>query len=605
MRSLSIVSGFILLLTSLNGQTDWPSYGHDAFGQRFSPLAQITPENVGRLKLVWQYGVTPPAQPGRVQVVPATEVTPIMAGGLLYYPATDRTLVALDPVTGREAWKRDLGAPSPRRGVTYWPGDGENVARVFVGTGDGRLLALNARTGEPIPSFGVEGAINLRVGVADKFPQMAYRISSPGAIYKNLIITGAQGQENELKGPLQDVRAWDVRTGKLVWTFHLNPHPGELGNDTWPEGSWIDAGSPAAWGSASVDSERGLVFLPVGQPAPQYYGGQRPGLNLFASSLVALDAVTGQRKWHFQLTHQDIWDYDYSAIPALMDVRQNGRTIPAVVAISKASLMFFFNRETGEPIYPVEERRVPASDVEGEAIWPTQPFPVKPPPLARLGITPSELFTGEPTHEKFCRDLVEQIGGIHNYGPYTPYSDKEYRIIFPGQVGGVNFGGVAIDPRLGYVFVNTIDEAGMGILRKQGDTYVRFSPLGVGTHYARFWDPVRQLPCQTTPWAHLTAINANTGEIAWRVVLGNHDELGMKNTGSVGPGGPMATAGGLVFIGATIDRGFRAFDSRTGRLVWETKLESGGHSNPMTYMGANGRQYVIIVSSGINAFALG
>jgi quinoprotein glucose dehydrogenase len=266
--------------------------------------------------------------------------------------------------------------------------------------------------------------------------------------------------------------------------------------------------------------------------------------------------------------------------------------------------MFFLNRETGEPIYPVEERAVPGSDVPGEAIWPTQPFPVNPPPLARFGVTPAELFTGEPEHEKFCRDLVETIGGMHNYGPYTPYSDKEYRIIFPGQVGGVNFGGVSIDPSLGYVFVNSIDEAGMGILQKQGQTYARFSPLGPGTSNARFWDPQKQLPCQAPPWAHLTAVNANTGEIAWRTVLGNHDELGMKNTGSVGPGGSMATAGGLVFIGATIDKGFRAFDSRTGRVVWDTKLDTGGHSNPMSYMGADGKQYVVIVSSGINAFAL-
>ena len=598
----------VLFATPLFCQNDWPVYAGDASGQRYSSLKQINTQNVAKLKMAWQYGVKSGEDtPGRPAVVPATEVTPIMAGGLLYYPTTDRSVVALEPETGKEVWSYDLGAPAPKRGVTYWAGDAQNVARIIVGDGNGRMIALNAKTGRPIPGFGNEGTVDLRKGVGEKFPRIVYRMSSPGNIYKNLIITGAQGQENDLKGPLQDVRAWDVRTGKLVWTFHLNPHPGEFGNDTWPAGSWEDASSPAAWGAVSVDAQRGLVFLPIGQPAPQYFGGVRPGANLFSSSVLALDAATGQRKWHFQMTHHDIWDYDSSAVPVLMDVKQNGRTIPAVVAISKISLMFFLNRETGKPIYPVEERPVPKSDVAGEAIWPTQPFPVKPPPLARQSIRPDEIFTGEPEHEKFCRDLVQQIGGIHNSGAYTPYSDKEYRIIFPGQVGGANYGGMAVDSKLGYVFVNTIDEAGMGILRKQDDTFTRFSPLGAGTHYARFWDPAKQLPCQKAPWAHLTAVNANTGEIAWNVVLGTSDELeaaGMHNTGSVGPGGPLATAGGLVFIGATNDNRFRAFDSKSGKVVWETKLDAGGHANPMTYMGKDGKQYVVMVSSGVNAFRL-
>jgi len=328
---------------------------------------------------------------------------------------------------------------------------------------------------------------------------------------------------------------------------------------------------------------------------------------LFSSAVIALDAATGKRRWHFQMTHHDIWDLDTSAIPALIDVTKDGKTIPAVVAINKTSLMFFLNRETGEPIYPVEERPVPQSTVPGEKTWATQPFPVKPPPLARQSIAADEIFSAEPEHAKFCRDLVEKIGGIHNVGPYTPYSDKEYRIIFPGQVGGVNYGGVSVDPRLGYVFVNTIDEGGMGILNKQDDTYNRSSPLGAGTQFARFWDPVKQMPCQPGPWAHLTAVNANTGEIAWRVVLGSMDELeakGVHNTGAVGPGGSMATAGGLVFIGATVDKRFRAFSSRSGEVLWETKLDAGGHANPMTYMGSDGKQYVAIVSSGLNVFAL-
>jgi quinoprotein glucose dehydrogenase len=263
------------------------------------------------------------------------------------------------------------------------------------------------------------------------------------------------------------------------------------------------------------------------------------------------------------------------------------------------------------PTAPVEERPVPTSDVPGEATWPTQPFPVKPPPLSRLSITADDVFTGEPTHEKFCRELVETIGGIHNYGPYTPYSNQEFRVIFPGQQGGPNFGGVAVDQTTGYVFVNSRDVAGMGRLDKSpdGDTvaYRRTSPLGSGTTNARFWNPQNSLPCQMPPWAHLMAINANTGDIVWRVPLGTSDELeakGMKNTGAFGQGGPIVTAGGLVFIAGTIDKRFRAFDSKTGRVLWEGRLESEGHTTPMTYMARNGKQYVVVVTTGVNAFAL-
>ena len=436
-------------------------------------------------------------------------------------------------------------------------------------------------------------------------------MASPGLIYRNFIVTGAQGQEDNSEGPAMDVRAWDVRTGKLAWTFHTIPHPGEPGYDTWPKDYWMTAGTPANWGFGSVDVARGLIFLPIGQPAAQYYGGHRPQQNLYGSSVVALDANTGKVRWYFQLTHHDVWDYDNAATPALIDVVRNGRRIPAVVTVAKSGLMFFLERETGKPIYPVEERPVPASDIPGEVTSPTQPFPVKPPPLSRLSISPNEIFTGEPTHEKFCRDLAEQIGGIHNLGPYTPYSNKEFRIVFPGQQGGPNFGGVAVDPTLGYVFVNSRDVGGMGRLDKtpDGDTvaYRRFSPLGRGTVNARFWNPANSLPCQQPPWAHLMAINANTGDIVWRVPLGTTDELeakGIKNTGAFGQGGSIATAGGLVFIAGTIDRRFRAFNSRTGQLVWEARLESEGHTTPMTYKAPNGKQYVVVVTTGVNAFAL-
>ena len=604
---------FILLFLAcpLFAQTDWPSYAHDAGGQKYSPLTQIDTSSVAKLKLVWRYD----GNGGLGQA------TPIVAGGLMYYSAGN-TVSALEPESGKVVWTYRLSAGAPRRGITYWAGDKQNQARIIVIADDARMIALNLTTGVPIPGFGNEGSVDLKAGVADKFPKMKYQVTSPAGLYKNLLITGSSGAEFYAKGPLQDIRAWDVRTGKLVWSFHLNPHPGEVGNETWPEGAWMDAASPSAWGAVSVDEARGLVFLPVGQASPVWDGTQRPGSNLFSSSVVALEAATGKRRWHFQMVHHDIWDLDTSVIPALMDVTQNGRKIPAVVAVSKSALMFFLKRETGEPIYPVEERPVPQSSVPGEKTAATQPFPVKPPPLARQSIAPNEIFNAEPEHAQFCRNLVEKIGGIHNLGPYTPLSEKEYRINFPGQDGGTNVGGVSIDPKLGYVFVNTKDEGEMGILAKPGDANDLANPaqrarpadprpdiydLASPVQGRRFSDRSKELPCQTPPWAHLTAVNANTGEIAWQVVLGSMDEMeakGVHDTGAIGIGSSMATAGGLVFIGATADKRFRAFESRTGKVLWETKLPAEGSSIPITYMGRDGKQYVAISGGGLNVFAL-
>ncbi len=602
------------LFVPLFAQGDWPGYGKDAFGQRHSPLGQINTGNVRKLKPAWQYGIDPKAvsMDNATRLLTSTEAVPIMVGGVLYSPTMKRTIVALEPETGKEIWKYELGnVGAPLRGVSYWAGDQDHPASILAGTNDGKLIELNAKTGKLVPGFGNEGAVNLKQGVTDRFPDAPYHMASPGAIYRNSIITGAQGKEDEPGGPDMDVRSWDLRNGKLNWTFHTIPHPGEPGYETWPKDYWMTAGSPANWGAATVDEQRGLIFLPIGQPAAQYYGGARHGQNLYSSSIVALDANTGKVRWYFQLTHHDMWDYDAEAAPTLMDITQNGKKIPVVIAVSKPGLMFFLDRETGKSIYGMEERPVPQSDIPGEESWPTQPFPLKPPPLTRQGMRPDEVFKGEPEHEKFCKDLVEKIGGIHSYGSYTPYSSKEFRVIFPGQQGGPNYGGVAVDPKLGYVIVNARNVAGMGRLDKRPENdpvaYRRFSPLGAGTVNARFWDPSKQLPCQQPPWAELMAVNANTGDIAWRIPLGTSDEMeakGIHNTGAFGQGGPITTAGGLTFIAGTIDARFRAFETKTGKLMWETKLDTEGHTNPMTYMGKNGKQYVVIVSSGLNAFAL-
>ena len=599
-----------LFAPGLFAQKEWPNYGGDPGGQRYSNTG-----NVAKLKPVWQYGLSTGGVDfanSAVRAETGSEAVPLIVGGLLFVPTRQKTIVALEPETGKEIWKYDLGKVSaPLRGVAYWSGDSSHPAQILAGTFDGKLLALNAKTGKLVPGFGNEGAVDLRAGVADKFPNSPYHMGSPGTVFRNLIVTGAQGKEDDPEGPAMDVRAWDLRTGKLAWTFHPMPRPGEPGYETWPKDYWVNAGSPAYWGAATVDEQRGLIYLPIGQPAAQYYGGARPGNNVYSSSIVALDASTGKVRWSFQLTHHDVWDYDAEAAPALMELVRDGKKVPVVVAVSKPGLMFFLERETGKSVYPVEERAVPQSDIPGEQTSPTQPFPLKPPPLTRQGMTPDEVFKGEAEHEKFCRDLVEKIGGVHSLGSYTPYSSKEYRIIFPGQQGGPNYGGVAVDPKRNWVILNTRNTAGMGRMDKSLDgdpvKYRRSSPMGPGSANARFWDPKKEMPCQQPPWAELMAVNANTGDIAWRVPLGITEELeakGIHNTGAFGQGGPIVTAGGLVFIAGTRDNHFRAFETATGKMVWDTKLESQGHTMPVSYVGRNGKQYVVIVSSGVNAFAL-
>jgi quinoprotein glucose dehydrogenase len=371
---IACIAGASLYAQTASRSAEWTTYSGGAEGQRYSPLSQINTKNVSGLRLAWQYGVPGAGVP--VKSVGRSQAIPIFVRGVLYTSTAQRTIVALNPATGDEIWKYELEkGGAPNRGVAYWAGEGRLSARILAGTSDGRLLALDAGTGKPVAAFGDQGAIDLRVGVAEKFPKMPYSMASPGIVYRNLIITGAQGQEDNPEGPAMDVRAWDVRTGKLIWTFHTIPHPGELGYETWPEGYWMTAGSPANWGFGSVDAERGLIFLPIGQPASQYYGGHRAQQNLYSSSVVALDANTGRVRWHFQLTHHDVWDYDNAATPALVDVVRDGRRVPAIVTVAKSGLMFFLERETGKPIYPVDERPVPHSDIPGEETWPTQPFP--------------------------------------------------------------------------------------------------------------------------------------------------------------------------------------------------------------------------------------
>jgi len=606
-----IVFTVALVAYTLGAQTDWPVYGHDAGGMRYSPLKQINTANVSTLHRSWTYHTGELLEPKAAGSAPravAFETTPLVIGNTLYLSTPANRVIALEPETGREIWAFDpqakwRGELSSRahRGVAYWPGDQRTPPRILFGSLDGRLIALNAKTGQPVPGFGKEGQVNLREGVADRFPDAVYAVTSPPAIYRDLVITGAEVPERPGSGPSGDVRAWDVRSGHLVWQFHTIPQPGEPGHETWEGDSWKDRTGVNVWSIMTVDADRGMVFLPIGSPAYDFYGGDRKGQNLYGNCLVALDARSGKLLWYYQFVHHDLWDYDPPAPPALITVRRAGRDIPAVVQVTKMGLVFILDRVTGKPLYPVEEQPAPKSDVPGESTWPTQPIPLKPPQLSRSSVTRGDISDVTPESHRFCAELFEQF---ENRGRYTPYGLKP-SLVFPGTLGGATWSGVSFDPDLGYIFVNTNETGAVGWMEElpKGSPvrYGRTSSLG---EYARFWDS-NQWPCVKPPWGQLTAVDVNTGEIAWRVPLGIVEVLeakGIHNTGTSNIGGGIATAGGLVFIAATNDHRFRAFDSRTGRELWAAEIDGSGHATPMTYLARDGKQYVVIAAGGGGQF---
>jgi quinoprotein glucose dehydrogenase len=570
----------------VHAQNDWRTYGNDPEHRRFSTLTQVTPENVSRLRPAWTFDLK---TTGR-----KWENTPVVIDDMMYVTLPNGGVVALEPETGKELWRFETPVRGRSvRAVSYWPGDVETSPRLLYGAGE-NLIALDPKTGKPIESFGVDGVLNVHPG-NPRGSGGGFSISSPPAIYKNLAILGGSLGEGAVVGPPGDPQAYDVKTGKLVWRFHTVPRPGEPNHETWGPG-WKDRGGPSLWGLITVDEERGIVFFPTGNPGGSFYGGDRPGSNLYSVSVLALDAATGKYIWHYQTTHHDIFDADLAGAPALIDVVHDGRRTPAVAQITKmGGMLFILDRLTGKPIYGVEERPVPASDVSGEESSRTQPFPVKPAPWARLSMTKADITTVTPESNKFCTEWWER-DQMHNEGPYTPYGAKGTSVVFSGTVGGGNWGGVAYNPQLGYVFVNTSNLATIGKMMP--------NPNGSGYRneraYTRFWDD-NKYPCQQPPWGELVAVNANTGDVAWKVPLGIYEELiakGIPPTGTPTLGGPIATASGLVFIGATKDSRFRAFDARTGKEVWFAKLEAPAIATPMTFMGRNGRQYVVIAAGG-------
>ena len=603
--------------------TEWPTYGYDSGGTRFSPLTQLTPQNVPQLEVAWEYHMRPAPPPGappapapgpgrgrgRGSGFAVSGVTPLVIDGVMYIGTPYGRVVALDSSTGKELWVFQVpsGVPSSR-GVEYWAGDAKTPAQIVFGTGDGRLFSLHAKTGEPNEAFGDRGVVNLNTPEILQGLPGNDGLSSPPIMYKHLIITGGRTQENPPQGPAGDVRAWDVRTGKLVWTFRSVPRAGEKYVETWAGDSWKNRTGVNVWGVMTVDTQRGIVYMPFGAPSVDQYGGDREGDNLFSSSIVAADANTGKYRWHFQLVHHDIWDADVANPPMLIDVKQRGRTIPAVAVVGKMGLLFLLDRVTGKPIYGVEERPVAASEVPLERAAKTQPFPLKPPPLSRMTMTMADIATVTPELEAECRKLIE---GVQIGGPYLPPGYKRLRLAFPGNHGGVNWGGMSFNPQLGYLFVNTNEMGQLSGLRDRdpkGGGRAQAEGVGNRVHPDGPYESVpgggrfkwQNLYCQQPPWGQLSAVDVNTGEFAWRVTLGVTDSLppDKQNTGRPGNGGSIATAGGLVFIGATDDARFRAFDAKTGKEVWTFKLGGAANATPSTYLGKDGRQYVVTVSTG-------
>lgn len=593
-----------LLLLCAQAQ-DWRYYAGDPGGRKYSTLKQIHRGNVTRLKPAWQFKTGDVSDGKDFPVRSAFETTPLMIDGVLYITTPFNRLIALDGDTGKQLWAFDAKIDKRigrnlfiNRGASYWT-DGKQK-RLFFGTLEGELIALDPANGEPVAGFGNNGRLDLKPGMMIEGKQQIYAVTSPPAIYKNLIITGAMVSDGEPEGPSGDVRAFDVQTGKLVWRFHTVPRPGEFGHDTWEGDSWKNRGGLNVWSIMSVDEQRGLVFLPLTSPSPDMYGGSRKGANLFGDSIVALDAATGKRVWHFQTIHHDTWDYDIPSQPVLVDVKRDGKTVPAVAVVAKTGFTFLFDRVNGKPLFDIVEKPVPASTVPGEASSPTQPFPVKPPPFARQSMTPEELTNVTPESRAYCQKLIE--GAVFG-SLYTPLGEKP-TVLFPGTNGGTNWGGASFDPETQTLYVNAHDN-GMILRMVKGRGALPYRTQGMGSPNSRFWDEDRH-PCQQPPWGHLTAINLNTGEFRWRSVLGVYDDLlakGIPPTGSSNLGGSLVTAGGLLFIGATNDSRFRAFDKDTGKQVWETRLPASAHANPMTYVGKKTKkQFVVIASGGGNKY---
>lgn len=653
------------------GGGDWPAYGGSPAQTRYSSLRQITGANVDRLRVAWTYDT---GETGGLQT------QPIVVDGVFYALTPSHKAFALNAATGERLWLFDpkIKSQGANRGVTWWE-DGSD-RRLFTAV-DEFVYALDARTGVPISSFGDDGRIDLRRDLGRDPARQSVRLTSPGIVYRDLLILGGRVGESLPASP-GAIRAYDARTGRVRWTFHTIPRPGEAGHETWPPDAWTYSGGANNWTGMALDERRGVVYVPTGSAADDFYGANRTGDNLYANSLIALDAATGRRLWHFQIVRHDTLDRDLPSPPTLATVRRGGRDVEAVVQTTKHGFVYVFDRGDGTPLFPIEERPVPASGVPGERSARTQPFPTKPAPFARQRLTKDMLTTRTPEAHAWA---LKTFATFRSGGPFMPLALDKPTVVFPGYDGGAEWGGSAFDPDTGVLYVNANDlawtgrlapndsgQSGRSLYRRdcaschrddgtgappqipslaglatrrtraeiasviqkgagrmpgfptlQRSAIARIvehlvtgqeAPAPPGampederlfvryrfTGYDRFMDP-EGYPAVKPPWGTLNAIDLHTGDYAWTIPLGEHPELaakGVTNTGSENYGGPIVTAGGVVFIGATIhDRKFRAFDKRTGKLLWTATLPFSGNATPATYE-VDGRQFVAIAAGG-------
>lgn len=607
-----LAAGLILAAAPARGMVEWPYYGGDQAATHYSTVGDINRGNVGSLSVAWTWhtGEAPlpqfHTQPG------SFENTPLMIDNMLYVSTPYNRVVALDAESGRERWSYDPhayadgqppnGTGFVHRGVAAWRDHGR--LRIFLNS-RARLISLDAATGKPVTGFGQNGIVDLVEGLRWNVDPKQYTNTSPPVVYQDLVIVG-NGVADRLaypRDPIGDVRAFDARTGRVVWTFHTVAQPGEVGNDTWADESWKITGHTNVWAPMSLDERRGLLYLPVSTPSNDFYGARRPGQDLFADSLVCLEAATGARRWHFQTVHHGLWDYDLPAAPNLVTIEHDGHRVDAVAQLTKTGFIFVFDRITGRPLWPIEERSVPASDVPGEHAWPTQPFPTKPAPLEGQGVTEADAFDASPALHAAALDELRKL----RLGPlFTPPS-LQGTLQRPGVIGGANWGGGAFDPHSGRLYVKTSNEAHVARVGQPDRSpdnpraaEVDAAYVQVGNMAAEFGQGI---PLLKPPYGHLTGVDLNTGEFTWRVPFGDAPALrgspALKGVtlpealGAAGAPGTIVTAGGLLFVGGG-DAALHAVDVDTGKDVWTATLPRRSSGTPMTYRARNGRQYVVI-----------
>jgi quinoprotein glucose dehydrogenase len=607
---------------------EWTAYGHDALGSRFSPLTQITRENVAQLKPAWTY------RTGDADVVTRKpvkfEATPLMVDGTLFLSTPFGRVIALDPETGKERWTFDAHADRQggwgdfaNRGVSTWLNSRAAKGsacrrRIYLGTIDARIIALDAVTGKPCAGFGLHGTVSLRRGLRNApFEAEEYALTSPPAVINGTIVTGsAVADNNRTNAASGEVRAYDARTGALRWSW--DPVPRDSADPayaTWRGKMAHTTGAANAWSVIAADSARDLVFVPTGSASPDYYGGERLGDNRYANSIVALRASTGRVVWHFQAVHHDLWDYDVASPPSLVTIDHDGKRIDVVLQTTKTGQLFVLDRDTGKPVFPVEERAVPASTMFGERASPTQPFNTVIAPLSPQSLPLDSVWGPTPAAREAC---LAQIRPLRNEGVFTPPS-LQGTVAMPSNVGGAHWGGLAFDPTrqvavvpvnrlVAFVQLIPLDQVDTAAFRRDGsrlgDEYTQMH----GTPYymrRRFLRGVGGLPCSPPPWGALVAVNLRTGARAWEVPLGDLSVIAPEAAaisksplGTPNLGGPIITAGGVVFIGATMDKLIRAFDIETGKELWRGTLPGGARATPMTFQRTPGGKQFVVISVG-------